>query len=290
MLQGILLGFLTYGLFACGDASIKALGGAMPPFQVAFLTTCFAAIVMVVGKPRGERWAEIFRIRRPALVLLRAASGILAGLLGVVAFRSLPLAEAYALIFLVPFFATLLSALLLGEPAGWRRWGAVLTGLCGVLVVIRPGFRELLPGHFAAAGVALCSAVTIIVLRVLGPTERRISLLGVTILGALVVNGALTAAIAYQPPGPRDLLFLALAGTLAGLGQIGLMAATRLAPANRVAPAQYSQIVWAIVLGMLFFGERPDALALAGMALVALSGLAGLRSDPAAQPPIRNRS
>lgn len=272
MLQGVAIGFLSYALFAGGDAAVKALGGRLPVFEIAFFSTLFALFAMPFAKPAGERWRHTFRMHRPGLVLLRAASGTAAGIFGVVAFTTLPLAEAYALIFLVPLFVTMLSVLFLGERIGWRRIAAILVGLAGVLLVVRPGFRALLPGHFAAVGVALCAATTIVVLRVLGPTEKRVTLLGVVMAVSLAVNFALMLGTYVAPTG-GDLLLLAVAGILAGLGHITLMAATRAAPANRVAPAQYSQILWAVVLGAVFFGEFPDALALSGIVLVGLSGL-----------------
>ena len=251
---------------------MKALGGRLPIFEIGFFVTLFAVVATPFGRGPGEQWRDTFRMRRPALVLLRAASGTVAGILGVIAFTSLPFAEAYALIFLAPLFATILSFIFLGEPVGSRRVLAVAIGLAGVLLVIRPGFRELLPGHLAALGVAGCAATTVIVLRVLGPTEQRLTLMSVTILVALAVNGALMT-FEFRQPTTVDLVWLVLAGALAGFGHILLMAATRLAPANRIAPAQYSQILFATALGAVFFGEFPDGLALAGMALVGLSGL-----------------
>ena len=87
-----------------------------------------------------------------------------------------------------------------------------------------------------------------------------------------LLNGALML-FDFRVPEGRDLAALALAGVLGGAGHLGLMAAMRLAPANRVAPVQYSQIVWAVILGTLFFAERPDGIALSGIALVAACGL-----------------
>jgi S-adenosylmethionine uptake transporter len=272
MLKGTALGFAAYAVFSCGDAAIKALGGSLPTFEIVFFVTLFAAIAVPFNRPASERWRDVFRMHRPVLVLLRAASGTIAGILGVTAFTTLPFAEAYALIFLAPLFATILSFLFLKETVGWRRLLAVFVGLAGVLLVIRPGFRELLPGHFAAIGVAVCSAATVILLRVLGPSEKRITLMSVAIVVPLALNGALML-FDFETPAPADFIWLVSAGLLAGLGGILLMAATRLAPANRIAPGQYGQIVLAIVFGAVFFDEFPDALALAGIALVVISGL-----------------
>jgi S-adenosylmethionine uptake transporter len=214
----------------------------------------------------------MFRMHRPALVLLRAISGTAAGILGVYAFTTTPFAEVYSLIFLAPLFVTLLSIPLLGERIGWRRGLAVVVGFAGVLLVVRPGFRDLSLGHLAAAGIALGAAATVIVLRALGPTEKRITLMGVVLFVSLAANGVLMV-FDFRLPAVADLGWLALAGLTAGFGHILLMAATRAAPANRIAPGQYSQMVWALLLGALFFGEFPDVTALAGIALIVFAGL-----------------
>jgi S-adenosylmethionine uptake transporter len=275
MLRGILLGFLSYAVFSFGDASVKALGGRLPVFEITFFATLFALIALPFVREPGEGWTDMFRMRRPGLVLLRAASGTTAGLLGVVAFTTLPFAEAYAIIFLTPLFVTLLSVLFLGEQVGWRRSAAVAAGFIGVLLVVRPGFREVLPGHFAAVAVAAAAATTVILLRALAQTERRSTLLGIVLPVALTVNGTLMLTD-FRVPQPADFVWLVLAGVLAGVGQILLMAATRAAPANRIAPAQYSQIIWAVLIGAIFFGEFPDGPALIGIAIVVVSGMVTL--------------
>ena len=272
MIKGIFLGLLSYALFSCGDTSIKALGGRVPVFEVGFFASLFALIALPVARAQGERWRDLFRMHRPGLVMLRAASGTIAGILGVVAFTSLPLAEAYALIFVAPLFVTLLSIPFLGERIGWRRALAVVVGFIGILLVVRPGFREITPGHLAALGVALGGAATMLVLRALGPTEKRITLMGVVLLASVAVNGILML-FDFRLPTGRDFLFLVLTGLCTGAGHILIMAALRAAPANRIAPAQYSQIVWAVLLGALFFDEFPDALAFAGIGLVCFAGL-----------------
>ena len=127
-LKGIGLGFLAYFLFSCSDANVKALGGHLPVFEIGFFSTLFAALVLLFLKPRDERWRDAIRMRRPGLVALRGLAGGVAGILGIYAFTTLPFAEAYALIFLSPSIATILSIFLLSEQVGWRRWLAVALG------------------------------------------------------------------------------------------------------------------------------------------------------------------
>ena len=135
-----------------------------------------------------------------------------------------------------------------------------------------------MPGHLAGIGVALCAATTVTVLRVLGPTEARITLMSVTMAVSLAVNGVLMLGD-FHVPAATDFMWLTLAGLLAGFGHILLMGATKRAPANRIAPGQYVQILCAVVLGAMFFGEFPDGLAMVGLALVAVSGVFAFLGD-----------
>jgi S-adenosylmethionine uptake transporter len=272
MLKGVAVGFLAYGLFSTADACIKALGSTLPVFEILFFMMAAHCLTLPVAKPRGERWRDVLRWQRPKLVAVRVVCGLFAGFCGVYAFTTLPLAEAYALVFLMPAFATMLSIPLLGEEVGWRRWLAVAVGFAGVLLVVKPGFRDLHLGHLLAAISAVLGAISMIVLRILGPTEKRVTLLSAIYIVATVVNGVLMIPTFIMPVW-KDFAIIALAGAAGGSGQVALLVATRLSPANRVAPAQYSQIVWAVVFGAAFFGEVPDGIAFLGMGLVALSGL-----------------
>ncbi len=272
MIKGVLAGFLAYGLFSCTDATVKALGGNLSIFQIGFFLTLASTSTFGFGRAKSERWGDVFRMNRPWLVFARAGSGITAGFLGIYAFTTLPFAEAYSVLFLMPLFATMLSIPILGERVGWRRWLAVATGFLGVLLVVRPGFHELHLGHLTAALAAVFSAVSMIILRTLGPTEKRISLLAVLYLSAIAVNGLLMLTD-FRPVTFADVGYIIFGGVVGGFGQIAMLAATRMAPPNRVAPAQYSQIIWAVILGAVFFNEFPDRLAFVGMVIVVLSGL-----------------
>jgi S-adenosylmethionine uptake transporter len=272
MLKGVALAFLTYALFSWTDAIVKGLGPELPVAEIVFFATLTQSVVILLLRPRGERWRDMFRMHHPKRVLLRTACGIAAGLLGTYAFTTIPLAEVYALIFLSPVLVPLLSLFILGEPVGWRRLSAVAVGLAGMLLVVKPGFRELHLGHLAAAGVAVVGAISMIIMRMIGHSERRVSMIGVVMTGALTVSAILTIPV-FRLPSATALIHLTAIGVFGGIGQLTMLAATRAAPANRVAPAQYSQIAWAVVLGSAFYAEFPDTPALFGIALIGLSGL-----------------
>jgi len=210
--------------------------------------------------------------QRPGLWWVRAAAGAIGSTSAVIAFTALPMAEAFALIFLLPIFVTILSVVLLKEHVGWRRWLAVVAGFVGVLVVLRPGFRTLGVGHLAAAICALAGAVSMIALRVAGPHEKRITLYGAGVIGPLLVTGVLILPGFVWPSLHQWLLLLGY-GLLAALAAVLLMLATQRAPANHVAPTQYSQMLWAVMFGYLLFHDQLDWPMLLGIAIILGAGL-----------------
>ena len=167
---GVLLGFLAYGLFTVADAAVKAIGPALDIFQIGFLVMVFATPVMLAAKPASESWRAVLRPRRPGLVLLRGLLTTISGVCVVIAFTTIPFAEAFALLFLAPTIGTLLSRLLLKEPLDWHTMLAIGLGLAGVLIAIRPGLRVLEAGHLAAFVAAFSVGAGVSVLRKLSTT------------------------------------------------------------------------------------------------------------------------
>ncbi|MEJ0014028.1 MAG: DMT family transporter [Bauldia sp.] len=272
MLKGVAAGFLAYGLFSASDASTKALGGTLSVFEILFFLTLASFSTFAFAKPKDEAWPDMWRINNPRLVLIRNASGIVGSFFAVYSFTTLPLPEAYSLLFLMPAFVTIFSIPILGEEVGWRRWLAVIVGFGGVLLVVRPGFRELHLGHLTAIVGAALGAVSLITLRMIGRSEKRITMLASLYVMALIADGALMI-FNFRVPGWHEVAIFTLGGFLGGIGQIAMLTATRYAPSNRVAPAQYSQMLWAILYGALFFHNFPDPIAFVGIALVVASGL-----------------
>jgi len=272
MLKGVLLGFACYAAYAISDAFVKLLEGTLPIYEVVF----FGAMLMLVALPfikkPGDRWREVVMARKPTVWLLRAFCGAVGNLTSAIAFTELPMAEAFALIFLMPIFVTVLSVLLLREEVHWRRWTAVVVGFIGVLVVLRPGFRQLSEGHVAAIICGLTGAVGVISLRMAGPDEKRITLYGAGVLGPLLMGGLLMLPHFVWPTATQWLL-VAGYGLLAGLAAILMMYSTRLAPVSAVAPTQYSQMLWALVFGYFLFHNRLDWPTGVGIALILVSGL-----------------
>ena len=272
MRKGVLLGFACYASFSISDAFVKSLRGSLPAYEAVFFGAALGLAALPFIKGRHARWRDVVLANRPGLWWLRAITGAICSIAAVIAFTALPMAEVFALIFLMPIFVTLLSVVFLKEHVGWRRWSAVCIGFAGVLVVLRPGFRHLGVGHLAAIICGLSGAVSVVALRMAGPHEKRISLYGASVVGPLLLGGLLMLPH-FVAPDLHQWSLLGGYGLLSGLAGVLLMLATLRAPANRIAPTQYSQMLWAIGFGYWLFGDHLDWPMLLGIALILGAGL-----------------
>lgn len=271
MTAGVLFAFFAYASFAFGDAVIKGFGDTMSVFQIGFFVTLFSFVPALIVRPRGERWRDFYKLRHPWLMQVRGICGIVSMIAVTYAFTTIPLAEVYALVFLTPIIVTILSVIILKETMTLSRWVLLAMGFAGVLLVVRPGLRELELGHLTAACAAISASVGAIVLKHISANERRVSLLGILLGYALVFNG-IAMIPSFVMPSIEQFAMLLLIGLFGGTGQLLMIAATRRAAANQIAPVQYSQIIWAILLGGIFYQEYPDAVALTGLVIVVISG------------------
>jgi drug/metabolite transporter (DMT)-like permease len=230
----------------------------------ALCATGFVAAGPGLGSLRTKRvWAHVGRM----------ALGLSAMALNFVAFILLPLAEATTIGFSVPIFSVVLAALVLGEPTGKWRWGAVAAGFAGVLLIVQPGSGEvpLLGASVALVAAVLTASVTIGIRR-LGAAERATTTGFWFAVSSLVPLGLLMIHFA----GTHDhftwviVAGLALAG---GLAQLTLTGALRLAPVALVMPMDYTSLLWAVLLGLWVFGELPTPWTWIGAPIIIASGL-----------------
>lgn len=282
------LALAAYGSFALSDAAVRSLGGALNPFQIAFT----GALIGLLGLPLlsvvGDRVRDIFVVQRWSLWLARAAGGAISSTASVIAFSRLSMPEAFSLIFLAPLFVTALSAFFLHEKIGTWRWAAVLLGLAGVMLVLRPGVHPLGTGHAAGLICAFGSAVVIVLFRAGGSDEKRISMLGSGLLGTLAINGALMFGGAQTPAGVQIGLLFGY-GALALLGQMLLLLAAQRLPASRLAPTQYSQMIWAVALSYLLFDQPVGLISFVGIAVIIGSGMLTWMREQLQMPSWRRR-
>jgi drug/metabolite transporter (DMT)-like permease len=270
--QGLALSFLGYVVYALSDASVRLLHGAVPPFELVFFGAVLGLTAVPFVRGKDDRWRDLVTCRNRRMWAIRAGASVAGAVCSVIAFTQLPMAEAFAILFLLPAFVTILSVVFLKETVGWRRWSAVVAGFIGVLIVLRPGFHALKLGHFAALGGGFAGAVTIVLLRYLGNSEKRISLYGAGLIGPLAVGFLLSLPHFVMPSG-ADVIFILSYGVLSAAGNVLMMVSSRMVQASVVAPTQYSQMLWGIGLGYGLFGDKLDGVMVIGAVIIIAAGL-----------------
>lgn len=213
------------------------------------------------------------RTRHFGMHVTRSAVGLTGMVFNFGAVLLLPLAEATTFGFTVPIFATILGALVLKEPTGWHRWGAVLVGFAGVLIVTRPGGSQIpLGGALVGLTAALFVAIVAIQLRQMGRTESpptTVFWFSTLSIPPLAIGYAFVAA----PHDAATFGLLILIGLVGGAAQLALTAALRFAPVSVVVPMDYSSLIWATLYGYLLFGVLPGPWTWAGAPIIIASGL-----------------
>lgn len=269
--RGALTALLGFAIFATHDVVVKTLGAHYEAFQIVFFSVLFGfplAMLMLIR----DVTPGTLRPVHPWWTLGRTVAAVTTGTSAFYAFSVLPLAQTYAILFASPLLVTVFSIPILGERVRLRRWTAVIIGLCGVLVVLRPGATELGLGHLAALAAAVASALASVIVRKIGRDERSVVLLLYPMLAQFVLMGALLPFV-YRPMPLAHMGMSAAMAAMAFLAAALMIEAYRHGEAVVVAPMQYSQIIWATLYGALFFAELPDGATLLGAAIVVGSGL-----------------
>jgi len=262
----------AFGLYSLGDASIRGIGHAVPPFELAFFAAAISLAISPVVLGRSARWEDLIRPNRWWRWWARGGLAIGGTVLGINAWANLPLAEAAAILFLGPLLTSAFTPLVLREKVPASDWFALVAGFIGVIIVLRPGLRQLQWAHFAALGCAVCSSAAGLLLRYTEDRETAATMYGASAIGVCLVGGGATLSHFVIPP-PATLGFLLAFTGCGAFANVFLMYAWRKGPVSAVATAQYSQIIWGVLLGYFFFAEIPDLATRIGAALIFLSGV-----------------
>jgi drug/metabolite transporter (DMT)-like permease len=269
--KGTFFALIAFAIFSTHDVVIKSLGTDYAPFQLIFFSTLLSFPLVTFMLMRDAEPGTL-RPVHPWWTALRTVSGVVGGFSVFYAFSALPLAQVYAILFASPLLITILSIPILGETVRLRRWAAVIVGLIGVLVVLRPGTAELTLGHGAALVGAITSAFASIVVRKIGQEERPIVLLLYPMAANFVIMAAILAFV-YKPMPIEDLGQIGIVSILGFVAGLFLIAAYKFSEAAIVAPMQYSQIIWASIFGWFIFGETLDRYTVIGACIIISSGM-----------------
>ena len=291
--KGALLALLAFAIFATHDVFVKTLGESYSPIQIVFFSVLLSFPLATVTLMRDAKPGTLVP-RHPWWMALRTVAATATGISAFYAFTVLPLAQTYAILFASPLLITVLAIPILGEKVRLRRWLAVIVGLSGVLVVLRPGSTDLSLGHAAALLAAIGGSVASIIVRRVGADERPIVMLLYPLVANFILMGVALAFV-YKPMPIEHLGLLALIALFAWVAGRFVIAAYQEGEAAIIAPMQYSQIIWAAIFGALFFEESIDGPTMLGAAIIIASGLyivlrESRADDTSNTPVLRTRS
>lgn len=262
----ICLAALTFAaMFAC----VKLLGSGYSPLQVLLMRYGFGLTFSLPLLWRAG--PALWRTDRPLGHVIRAGYGLVSTFAMFYAVTRMPIATATAIGFAMPLFLTMLSVPMLGEAVGWRRVVAALVGFGGVLLIVNPGRDLNLIALVALAG-AFFYALAVVAIRQLSRREPANRIYFLYALANIGVTGAAMPWV-WVTPSLEDWLVFALVGALGAAAQYAFLIAYRHAPATVLAPFDYTQILFALAIGYIAWGETPAAQSFLGGTIIVASGL-----------------
>jgi drug/metabolite transporter (DMT)-like permease len=268
-LAGIGLMLLSVFMFSFGDALGKFLVSTYTVGQLLWLRACAALIVLSPAIWRHR--ADFIRLERPALQLVRVILSTLEVAAFFLAAVYLPLADVVTYYLACPIFVTALSAIVLRERVGWRRWSAILIGFAGVLIALRPSAQAVSLPAMIALGGSLSFSIPMLITRSLRATPDIVmatsQFVGTFLLGLVM------SPFGWVTPSAGSLVLFGVAGVISVCALLCVNRSLKLAPASVVVPYQYSMIVWAVMFGIVVFGDVPSSATILGAAIIIGAGL-----------------
>lgn len=259
--RGIFWMVITGFLFVAVTALVKLLGQRIPAAESAFLRYLMGLVFIIPMLP--QLWTTRLTRRQVGLFGLRGVAHSGAVALWFYAMTRIPIAEVTAMNYLNPVYVTVLAVFVLGETMAIRRIAATVAALIGALIILRPGFRELDPGHIAMLVTALLFAVSYLTTKILSGEVSAAVI--VAILSITVTIGLAPMALSvWVAPTWSELAILLAVAACATAGHYTMTLALAAAPVTVTQPATFLQLVWAVSLGALFFGEPVDPWVILG--------------------------
>ena len=270
--RGAALMALSMLCFTANDTMMKFLFGDLPLFQVVLLRGLLSLPVIAY---LAHRQAQLFirtNRRDVTIVLVRATAEILATIFFLTALANMPLANIIAILQTLPLSVTMVAALFLGEPVGWRRWSAIIVGFIGVLIIIRPGTDGF--SIYSLWGLAAVGCVTIrdVVTRRLSYDMPSLFVTLVTAIAITCLGAVMTPASGWVTPSPTSWLILVATACVVVAAYLFSVMTMRVGDISFVSPFRYTGLIWAIIFGFVVFDEWPDNLTLIGMAVIVITG------------------
>ncbi|MTI18611.1 DMT family transporter [Rhodobacteraceae bacterium RKSG542] len=283
--QGAVLAIIGFLMLSGTDGIVKYLGAHFSPLTISLVRFFIHALIIVIVAPfYGRSLASLLR-EFTWVQVLRGTLLSIGSIMMVIGLKYIPITDAIAIFFVQPMVLTVLSVIFLKEQVGMHRWAAVVGGLIGVIIVMRPGSGMF--GYYALLpfGCAVTFATYLMVNRLYSGRATQLGIqFSAGLSGAMVLLPVSIIAYYLDIGGPIyepsvveapfwPVMWLVALGGVAVLGHVALVKAFERAPASLLAPLNYIDILSATAMGYFFFSEVPDLTAWIGITLIVLSGL-----------------
>lgn len=271
--KGALLMMASMAAFTLNDTFVKMLAGTLPLFQLLFLRGLLTTLLVGVLAWRMGAFSRMIPRRDWQLVGLRLVAEIGAAYFFLTALFNMPLANVTAILQSLPLIVTLAATLVFKEPLGWRRMGAILIGLVGVMLIVRPGTEG-----FTLYSLYALIAVCFVTMRDL--CTRKLSAETPSMLVTFLTSGAVMVFFGlgsvmddWAPLDLRAAVLVLSASVMIIGGYLFSIMVMRVGEISFVTPFRYTGLIWALVLGWVVFGDWPETLTLVGAAIVVGTGI-----------------
>jgi drug/metabolite transporter (DMT)-like permease len=272
-LSAALLVVVASACFSSVDVTVKHLSERYPVPLLMWARWSVQALIMLAILGPSLRF-NLVRTGRPTMQIVRGGLLIGSGACFFLALKYLPVADATALNFSAPILVTLMAGSLLGERITKPRWAFVVAGFVGMILIVRPGSEVMSVGAPFALGAAALYATFQILTRKLAGEDLMVLLFIPSLVGTLFTS-AMVPFFHYSAWYPvADALLFLLIGLMGFVGHLLFIRAFKVASASAIAPFTYTQLVWSTLAGWAVFGAFPDNWTLAGICVIAGSGIA----------------
>lgn len=271
--RGIIATCIAMAGFVTNDTCIKLAAAELPIGQlIAMRGVAALAFIVMLGFATGA--IKTMPKLTDKAVGLRAVGEVGGTLLYYNALTQIPIANANAVLQVIPLAVTAAAALILGEKVGWRRWLIVLTGFAGVMLIIQPGGDSFHPASLWALGAMFFMVLRDLSTRFIDPKLPTISINIITTAAVMLVGFGLAAFEPWEMPSTRSFVLLGLSAMLLTMAYLAITVAMRTGDVSVSSPFRYSIVLWALLIDLLIFGNRPELSMIIGMSVVIGSGIA----------------
>ena len=270
---GALLMMASMMAFVMNDTFLKLTNGEVPLFQLIFIRGLLAMLLIyILARKLGTLRLQISR-QDKALIALRGLSEVVTAYLFLSALFNMPLGNLNAIMQVVPLTVTLGSALFYREAVGWRRMLAIVIGLCGVMMIVRPGVDGFNIWSLYALGSVLGVTIRDLITRRLSPGVSGMTVTLGTTVAVMAAAGMASLTQEWAPISSHSWVSICASAIFVSVGYFSSIQAMRTGEVSFIAPFRYTGLVMAMMIGFFIFGEVPRVLTLIGAAIVMATGL-----------------